>query len=138
MSCLLWALIDGLKVEVGMMAAARIEIGLASGASVSAAHVVFYAQFTPARTAEYCRLVPFCTWPDLNRMVRQCFMAVFARVINAATLHPDCDDVRVPVVMSTACLGIQANAAHDGVKNRHINRVKDWKLRLSQMVRSSS
>jgi hypothetical protein len=45
----------------------------------------------------------------------QGFVAVFAGVVEAATLHPDCDDVFQLAVMSASRLRVEADSADIGI-----------------------
>jgi hypothetical protein len=95
-----------------MIAATGIEFRIAVRTFVAACHVLCYRQFTSAGPAKHRLVVPLLRRPNLNRMACQSIMAIFAGVVDAAALHPDGNDVQGRVVVSTARLRIQSNAAH--------------------------
>ena len=55
---------------------------------------------------------PLVLWPDFDWVAGKRFVAVFAGVIFAATLHLDGDDVGGAVIMVAARLRIEIDAAH--------------------------
>jgi hypothetical protein len=89
-----------------MIAAGRIEFGLARGTTVPAIQVGVNRQFGAAGSAQDGFVVPFIQGPHLDRMVRQREMAIFAGIVNAAALHFDCDNIHRLVVMGAPGLGI--------------------------------
>ena len=95
-----------------MFSAPRIEPLAATRAAGLALHVLLYRQLRAAGPAKYRLLLPFALRPHLDGVVRERLVAILARVIHAATLHLDRDNVRRPVVMLAACLRIQLDAAH--------------------------
>ena len=71
-----------------------------------------YGQLAAASPAKYRLLLPLPLRPQDNWVARKRLVAILARVIHAAALHLDRDNVRRPVVMLAACLRIQLDAAH--------------------------
>jgi hypothetical protein len=61
--------------------------------------------------------------PHFNVMTGQSRMTIFACIINAATLHLDCDNVQARFVMNAARLVIHINAAHNWTINQHTSRL---------------
>lgn len=72
-----------------------------------------------ADTAEDGLMVPFGLRPGLDRMLSDGVVAVFAGVEEATAFHFDSDDVERRVVMETAGLGIEIQAADLGSGRRH-------------------
>ena len=101
-----------LEIKMIMFSAPGIEPRSTTRAAGFALHVLSYAQLCPASPAKYRLLLPLALRPHDNRMPRERLVAIFARVIHAAALHLDRDDVRRPVVMVAASLRIQLDAAH--------------------------
>jgi hypothetical protein len=52
-------------------------------------------------------------------MIRQCRVTIFARIVDAAALHFDRDNVGRPVVMPAASLGVEIDAAYIGNVGNH-------------------
>ena len=69
-------------------------------------------QLRTARSTENCLLVPFAFWPDFDLVTGQRDVAIFARIVDAATLHLDRDDVGWSAIMFAASLGIEIDAVH--------------------------
>ena len=84
------------------------------GTSVTACHVPCDAEFQFAGTAEHGWLAPFRLRPDFYRVVCQSLMAVFAGIVDAAALHPDCNDVQFRPIVSAARLRVEINPTNFG------------------------
>ncbi len=82
-----------------VVSAAGIEASLAVRAQVAAVHVFADRQLIPAGSAENRSNIPFRAWPYLNVMIRQCFMAILAGIVNTAAGHPDRNDIERRVVV---------------------------------------
>lgn len=95
-----------------MFPASGIESLATSRAAEFALHVLMYAHLRAAGPAKYRFLLPLALGPHLDRMSRERFMAILARVIHAAALHLDRDNVRRSAVMPAARLRIQLDATH--------------------------
>ena len=75
-------------------------------------------------------------------MTGQCFVAILARIIEAAALHLDSHDVQYLVVMNAASLRIQINSVHGGMEFGHAykvdeesgkRRVDDWQSQFRRI-----
>ena len=93
-----------------MVSAARVEVLAASRASRFAPHVLMYGQLRAAGAAEYRSLMELALRPDLDRVTGECLVAILARIVNAAALHLDRDDIRWAVIVLAACLRIEIDA----------------------------
>lgn len=95
-----------------VVAAAGVEVPAAIRAARFALHILMYGQLRTAGPAKYCLLLPLALRPHLDRMTSQRFVTILARIIDAAALHLDRDDVCRPVIMLAARLRIQLDSAH--------------------------
>ncbi len=94
-----------------MVAAGGVEGSVAGGAAGIAMKVLGNGEFGAAGSAEDGGLVPLGLRPDLDGMAGQGRMAILASVIEAAALHPDCDNVGGAVVVEATGLGIEVQSA---------------------------
>ncbi len=94
------------KIKVVVVSATWVEGGPAEWAQVAAVHVFPDRQFVPAGSAENCPNVPLRTRPHLASMACKEFMAILAGIVDAATSHPDGNDVERRVIMDAAGLPI--------------------------------
>ena len=97
-----------------VIAAGGVEGGVTRGAAGVGLEVGGDGEFGAAGTAEDGLVVPFGLRPGLDRMVSEGVVAVFAGVEEATAFHFDSDDVERRVVMETAGLGIEIQAADIG------------------------
>jgi hypothetical protein len=100
------------EIKMIVVSARWIESPAATGAARLALHVLTYAQLRAASAAKYRPLLPLALRPHLDRMSGERLMTFLARIINAAALHPDRDDVRRPVIVLAAGLRIEIDFAH--------------------------
>jgi hypothetical protein len=57
-------------------------------------------------------MVPFALWPDLDVVIRESGVAILARIVDAATLRLDRNDVGWFVMMDATGLRIKVDASH--------------------------
>ena len=119
-----------------VIAASGVELLPASWATGLALHVLGDRQFGSAGAAKDCFLIPFNFWPDLDRVIGESGMAIFACVVNAAALHLDRDNVGKPVIVPATGLCVEVHAAHIG-KTRSHNQFRHAR-RIRQVVDSPS
>lgn len=98
-----------------MVTAAWVEVRMTAGAVVSTHQILSYAQFPSAASAQYSWLVPLAFRPDLDRVIGQRVVTVFAGVVGSAALHPDCDDVFRLAVVGASRLRVEADSADIGI-----------------------
>jgi hypothetical protein len=77
-----------------------------------ALHVLMDGQLRAANSAKYCLLVPLGPRPNLNGVIGEGVVALFARIVNATTFHLYSDDVGGSVIMLATGLRIKVDAAH--------------------------
>ena len=97
---------------------------MASWTGISALHVLLNTQFRPAGPTKNRFLTPFTLGPDFDRMIGQRSMAIFACIINSATLHLDRNNVSRPVPMPAPGLRIEIDPAHFWKIRSHV-RIED-------------
>jgi hypothetical protein len=102
-----------------VVAARRIEKGVARGASRVGVEISVDGELGAAVAAEDGLMVPFGVGPWLDGVVGQGFVAVFAGVIDSAAFHFDGNDVERRTVMKAAGLGIKIQATNFGSSRRH-------------------
>lgn len=56
-------------------------------------HVLADGKFRFTNATENRSLIPFCLGPDLDGVMSECGVAIFAGIVETATLHLDSDDV---------------------------------------------
>ena len=95
-----------------MVPAARIEALAAEWASRLALHILPDGELRTTRPAENRFLVEFSLWPYFDRVIRESGVTIFARVVNAAALHLDRNNVGRPVVMLATGLRIKIEATN--------------------------
>jgi hypothetical protein len=95
------------EIEMVMVAAARVEGGIAGGADGVAFKVGGDRQLGAAGAAEDGWGVPFGLGPDFDGVGGEGGVAVFAGEVGGAALHFDGDDVGGTVVVKAAGLGIE-------------------------------
>jgi hypothetical protein len=100
------------EIKMVVVSAPWIELLAAVRAARFALHVLTYAQLGAASAAKNCSLLPLALRPDFDRMSGERLMTFLARIIHAATLHFDRDDVGWAAIMLAARLRIQIYAAH--------------------------
>ena len=119
-----------------VISAGGVEGGVARGAAGVGLEVGEDGELGAAGTAEDGLVVPFGLRPGLDGMVGEGVVAVFAGVVEAAAFHFDSDDVEWRVVMETAGLGIEIQAADIGSGWGHwmkgVSRVKNSKMRQAR------
>jgi hypothetical protein len=89
-----------------------IERCTATRAERFAVQVLAERQLYTTDTAQYRFLAPFILWPDLDLMVSERHMAIFARVVDATALHLDRNDVGWTAIMLATGLRIEIDAPH--------------------------
>lgn len=97
-----------------VVAAGGVELGVAMGAARVGIEVSGDGESGAASAAEDGFVVPFECRPELNRMIRECDVAIFAGVEEAAAFHLDGDDVGGAVVVEAACLRVEVEAVDVG------------------------
>jgi hypothetical protein len=102
-----------------VITAGGVEGGVARGTAGVGLEIGGDGELGTAGTAEDGLVVPFGLRPGLDGMVGEGVVAVFAGVVEAAASHFDSDDVERRVVMETAGLGIEIQAADIGSGWRH-------------------
>jgi hypothetical protein len=98
------------EVIVIVILAARIETRVTIWTLGRALEVLTDGQFGAARSAKDRFLIPLLLGPNLDRVICQHHMAVFACEIKTTTLHFDRNDVRRLVVVMATGLGIDIDA----------------------------
>ncbi len=125
-----------------MISAPGIELLTASGTGIPALHVLLNTQLRPAGPTKNRFLIPFTLGPDFDRMIGQRNMAIFACVINSATLHLDRNDVGWPVPMFATSLRIEIDAAHFRKNSKSWQmaraRINQWSATLRRTRRSAA
>jgi hypothetical protein len=109
----------GDEIEMVVVAAGRVEVGVAVGAAGVALEVDGDGELGAARAAEDGLRVTFGFGPGFEGVVGEGGVAVFAGVIDAAAFHFDGNDVERRVVVEAASLGIEVEAADFGSGGRH-------------------
>jgi hypothetical protein len=89
-----------------------IEPLMAYRAARFALHVLMDGQLRAASSAKYCVLVPLDLRPNLDRVIGERCMAIFASIVNATTFHLYSDDIGGSVIMRATSLRIEIDAAH--------------------------
>lgn len=109
----------GGEIEVVVVAAGRVEGGVAVGAAGVGLEVGADGEDGAARAAEDGGLVPFGLRPGFDGMVGEGVVAVFAGVKEAAAFHFDGNDVERRVVVKTTGLGIEIQTVDFWSGGRH-------------------
>jgi hypothetical protein len=121
-----------------MIAAPGIELLMASWTGIPALHVLLNTQFCPAGPTKNRFLTPFTLGPDFDRMIGQRSMAIFACVINSATLHLDRNNVSRPVPMFATGLRIHMDPANFWKIRSHVMpSFNQWSATLRRTRRSA-
>jgi hypothetical protein len=102
-----------------MTAASRIEWLTATWAARLALHVLMDGQLRATGTTEYRSLIPFSLGPDLEWMIGERSMAIFAGIVDATTLHLDGDNVSGPVIVHAPSLRIKIDATNFWKSRNH-------------------
>lgn len=100
--------------------AGRIKPRSASRTVRIALQIRLNGQFFFASAAQDSRLLPFAARPNLNRMPRQCYVAILTSIVKSAALDLDGDDVERRVVVHTTGLGIEIEAKDGGHRSESI------------------
>jgi len=108
-----------------VISAARIERRIAGRALVERTQILSDAQLDPTCSTQHRWLIPFATRPDSDRVIGQCIVAALASIVEAATLHFDCDDVEFAVVVGAASLRVEVDSHDAGAQFSHGFRVED-------------
>lgn len=103
---------SGTEIKMVVVSAPWIEFLAATGAARFALHVLMDGQLHAASSAKDCLLLPLALGPNLDRVAGERLMAFLARIINAAALHLDRDDVHRPAIMLAARLRIQIDSVY--------------------------
>jgi hypothetical protein len=90
----------------------RIELGAASRATKLALQVLVDRQLYTTGAAQFCFLAPFALGPDFDFVFGKRSMALLARIVDAAALHPDRNDVGCSVEVRAPGLRIEINPTH--------------------------
>jgi hypothetical protein len=95
------------EIEMVMVAASRVEGGMAHGANRVAFEVGGDCQLGAAGSAKNGLVVPFGLGPDFHRMSGEGVVAILAGEVDAAAFHFDGDDVERRVVVEAAGLRVE-------------------------------
>ena len=96
-----------LKIEMVVAPASGIEWGGTGRAARVALHVFGNRQPCAACPTQDGLLMPFAARPNLDGMIGERDMAVFAGIVDCAALHFDGDDVRLRMVVHATRLRIE-------------------------------
>lgn len=107
------------EIEVIVIAAAGVERRAARRAHRAAFHILPNGHHVLASSAKNSWLVPLRHWPNLNGMIRECHMAIFAGVVHATALHPDGDNVAIRTVMGAARITVEIDSANFRTRGLH-------------------
>jgi hypothetical protein len=102
-----------------MTAASRIELLAATWAARLALHVLMDGQLRATGTTEHCWLIPFNLGPDLEWVIGERSVAIFAGIVNATTLHLDGDNVSGPVIVHALSLRTKIDATNFWKSRNH-------------------
>ena len=102
------------EVEVVVVAAARVEGGLAVGTAAIGVEVFVDGEFGFADSAQDGWSLPFVLGPDFGWMACQRGVAIDAGVVGAAASHLHGDDVFFGVVVTATGVGIEVEAVDFG------------------------
>lgn len=121
-----------------MVSTPRIKPLTASRAARFAVHVLVDGQLCATGPAEYCLLVPFILWPDLDLVIGERGVAICARIVDATALHLDRNNVGWSVIMFATGLRIEIDATHIWKISNHRVRIRgnsiDFFKLLSKIV----
>jgi|GEM_PF-6528752 len=115
-----------------MVAAGRVEGGVARGAAGVALEVGGDGKLGATGAAEYGLFMPFGLGPGFDGVVGEGVVAVFTGVEEAAAFHFDGDDVERGVEVKAAGLGIEMEAMDFWGEWRHWN---GWKLGRNRIAK---
>jgi hypothetical protein len=104
--------LTGCEIKPIMLAATGIEGRLAPRATRVARHILLDAHLVTTDAAYHGGLSPFGPRPNLDGVIRQRVVAIFAGIVKAATFHFDRDHIEDAAVMDAARLGIQSDPAN--------------------------
>lgn len=90
--------------------------------------IFVYGHLVPAHAAQHCGLMPLGGWPDFNRVIGQSVMALFARVVKAATVHLDRNDINWGVVVIASCLRVDIYPKNFRRSEFHVYSDYKWTL----------
>jgi hypothetical protein len=116
-------LLNRLKVEVIMFAASRIKLRPAARTLIVALKILENAHLHTARSAQNRFLIPFSARPNFDSMAGLRIVTILARIVSAATLHFDSDNIDRLAVMSATGLRVNGDSVHCGAGMRHDSRV---------------
>jgi hypothetical protein len=102
-----------------MLSTPRIELFPARRASGFASHVLLNGQLRTAGPTENRWLAPFRLRPDLDRVTGQRGVAIFAGIVNPATLHLDRNNVSGSAIMLATSLRIKMDAPNFWNSGKH-------------------
>ena len=108
-----------LEVEVVVAPASGIEHRATLGALFRTLEILPDGQFRPTGPAQDRTLVPFASRPHLDFVAGQGFVAVLTRIVCAAALHLDCDDIHWLVVVSATSLSVKTDSVNVGSRLGH-------------------
>ena len=97
-----------------MASASGIEHRATCRALVGTFQILPDRQFGPAYPAQDRWLIPFFLWPDFDCVAGQCIVAVLARIVGAAALHLDRDDIHGLFVMNATGLSVKTDSVNVG------------------------
>jgi hypothetical protein len=100
-------------------AASRIELLATTWAARLALHVLMDGQLRATGTTEYRSLIPFSLGPDLEWVIGERSVAIFAGIVNATTLHPDGDNVSGSVIVLATSLRTKIDATNFWKSRNH-------------------
>jgi hypothetical protein len=97
-----------------MVAAGRVEEGLAMGAAVVGLKVGGNGERGVAEAAKNRMVLPLRLRPNSDGMIGESDMAILTSVKEAAAFHLDGDDVRGTVIVKAAGLRVEVEAVNCG------------------------
>jgi hypothetical protein len=101
-----------LEIEIIVVSTFWIELRAASLAPRFALHILADRQLYTTGAAKYCSLVPLALWPDLDLVIGERCVAIFARIVNPTTLHLDRNHVGWSAIMFATGLRTEIHSTH--------------------------
>jgi len=116
-----------LEIIMIVVAASRIKSRFTSRTTRVTLHVLVNGKHCAAGAAKNRLLIPFVLRPDCDFVIGKRRVAILARVINAATLHLDRDNVEGAAIVLATSLRVEIDSTHlsngwdhcAGKKRRH-------------------
>src|ERR1700722_6375668 len=98
------------EVKLVVVPTAGVKRGHTERAKIAAVHIFANGEFVSACPAKNCASIPLGTRPNPDVMPGKCFVAVLARVVDAAAGHFDGNNVALGVVVQAACRRVWLNS----------------------------